>query len=59
MNAIVEFLVPDIGNYKDVPVIEVLVDVGDTLAIDTPVITLESDKATIDVPASVAGTVAE
>lgn len=59
MNAIVDFLVPDIGDYKDVPVIEVLVDVGDTLAIDTSVITLESEKATIDVPASVAGTVAE
>lgn len=59
MSAIVDFLVPDIGDYKDVPVIDVLVDVGDMLAIGTSVITLESEKATIDVPASITGTVAE
>ncbi len=55
--ALVEIKVPDIGNYKDVPVIEVLVKVGDTVKKDQGLITLESDKATIEVPSEVAGTV--
>jgi dihydrolipoamide dehydrogenase len=55
--SIVEVAVPDIGDFADVPVIEVLVSPGDTVAPEDPLITLESDKATMDVPAPVAGTV--
>ena len=55
----VEVTVPDIGDFSDVPVIEVLVSVGDKVNADDPVITLESDKATMDVPAPIAGTVTE
>ncbi len=51
--------VPDIGDFEDVPVIEILVSPGDTVAIDDPLLTLESDKATMDVPAPFAGTVRE
>ena len=57
--AVKEARVPDIGNYKDVPVIELLVGVGDTVAKDQGLITLESDKATMEVPSSAAGTVKE
>ncbi|UYC15864.1 dihydrolipoyllysine-residue acetyltransferase [Xanthomonas campestris pv. phormiicola] len=56
---IVEARVPDIGDYSDVPVIEVLVAVGDTVAKDQSLVTLESDKATMEVPSSVAGVVRE
>ena len=42
--------VPDIGDFADVPVIEILVAVGDEIAVDDPLVTLESDKATMDVP---------
>ena len=49
--------VPDIGDYQDVPVIEVLVKVGDTVEKDAALVTLESDKATLDVPAPEAGVV--
>jgi pyruvate dehydrogenase E2 component (dihydrolipoamide acetyltransferase) len=52
-----EIQVPDIGNFKDVEVIDVLVKVGDTVAVDTPLLTLETDKATMDVPSPVAGTI--
>jgi pyruvate dehydrogenase E2 component (dihydrolipoamide acetyltransferase) len=55
----VEVPVPDIGDFSDIPVIEVLVNVGDKVNADDPVITLESDKATMDVPAPIAGTVTE
>jgi dihydrolipoamide dehydrogenase len=54
-----EIQVPDIGHFSDVPVIEIHVAPGDTVAVDDPLITLESDKATLDVPAPVAGIVAE
>ncbi len=54
-----EVKVPDIGDYKDVPVIEVLVKVGDTVKPEDALVTLESDKATMDVPCSVAGVVTE
>jgi dihydrolipoamide dehydrogenase len=54
---VIEVTVPDIGDFKDVPVIEVHVAPGDVIAVDDPVITLESDKATMDVPAPAAGTV--
>ncbi|HKU86117.1 MAG TPA: biotin/lipoyl-containing protein, partial [Casimicrobiaceae bacterium] len=55
----IEVRVPDIGDFKDVPVIDVLVKPGDTVGIDDSLITLESDKATMDVPAPSAGTVKE
>ena len=50
--------VPDIGDFSDVPVIEILVAPGDRVDIETPLVTLESDKATMDVPSPHAGTVA-
>jgi dihydrolipoamide dehydrogenase len=53
----IEVKVPDIGDFKDVPVIEVLVKPGDTVAKETSLVTLESDKATMDVPSPVDGTV--
>ena len=49
--------VPDIGDFKEVEIVDVLVKVGDTIAVDTPLITLETEKATIDVPSTVAGVV--
>lgn len=52
-----EIKVPDIGNFSDVNVIEVLVNVGDTIKIDDPLITLESDKASMDIPAPQGGVV--
>jgi dihydrolipoamide dehydrogenase len=55
----VDITVPDIGHFVDVPVIEVHVTAGDVVSAEDPVITLESDKATLDVPASAAGTVSE
>ncbi len=55
----IEIKVPDIGGYDDVPVIEVLVKAGDTVAKDQGVATLESDKATMEVPSDVAGVVRE
>jgi dihydrolipoamide dehydrogenase len=51
--------VPDIGDFDDVPVIEILVSVGDEVAVEDPLVTLESDKATMDVPAPSAGVVSE
>lgn len=59
MNKLVEMRIPDIGDFKDVPVVEVSVAVGDVVALDATVLSLESDKATLDVPATVAGRVAE
>ncbi len=53
--AIVEARVPDIGSHTDVPVIELLVAVGDRVSKDQGLVTLESDKATMEVPSSVAG----
>jgi pyruvate dehydrogenase E2 component (dihydrolipoamide acetyltransferase) len=53
-----QVLVPDIGDFEDVPVIEVLVAVGDTVAAEDPLVVLESDKATMEVPSPSAGTVA-
>jgi dihydrolipoamide dehydrogenase len=55
----IEVKVPDIGDYSDVPVIEVLVKPGDTVAKDQGLLTLESDKATMEVPSSAAGVVKE
>uniref|UniRef100_UPI0031F2FD33 biotin/lipoyl-containing protein n=1 Tax=Stenotrophomonas sp. PS02297 TaxID=2991423 RepID=UPI0031F2FD33 len=55
----IEIKVPDIGDYSAVPVIEILVAVGDTVAKDQGLVTLESDKATLEVPSSAAGVVKE
>ena len=59
MSELQEVKVPDIGDYADVPVIELFVKVGDTIAVDDAIVTLESDKATMDVPSEVAGVVKE
>jgi len=59
MSKLIEIHVPDIGDYSDVPVIEVLVKVGDAIEKEQSVVTLESDKATMDVPSSHAGLVKE
>jgi dihydrolipoamide dehydrogenase len=57
MSNVVEIKVPDIGDFKNIPVIEVLVKPGDVVSKEDPLITLESDKATMDVPAPQAGVV--
>ncbi len=57
--SIKEILVPDIGSFKDVEIIEIMVKVGDTLAADDSIMTVESDKAAMDIPAPFAGTVTE
>ncbi|HSP00253.1 MAG TPA: dihydrolipoyl dehydrogenase [Thioalkalivibrio sp.] len=57
MGKVVEIKVPDIGDFKDVEIIDVLVKAGDTVKPEDPLITLESDKATIDIPAPQAGKV--
>ena len=54
-----EVKVPDIGDFKDVPVIEVMVKAGDRVKPEDSLVSLESDKATMDVPAPVAGVVKE
>lgn len=57
--SVIEVKVPDIGDFKDVPVIEVLVKVGDTVKAEDALVTLESDKATMDVPSPASGVVKE
>ncbi|MFQ5995199.1 MAG: dihydrolipoyl dehydrogenase [Acidiferrobacterales bacterium] len=59
MSKLTEVRVPDIGDFKDVDIIEVHVAVGDAIAVEAPLITLESEKATMDVPAPAAGVVRE
>ena len=59
MTEMTEVRVPDIGDFSDVPVIEVLVEVGDRIRPEDPLVTLESDKATMDVPAPAGGVVRE
>src|SRR4029077_5987589 len=54
-----EVRVPDIGDFTDVPVIEIHVGAGDEVALEDPLVTLESDKATMDVPAPFAGVVSQ
>src|SRR6201999_4396115 len=54
-----DVLVPDIGDFKDVPVIEVLVKPGDEVQAEQSLVTLESDKATMDIPSPAAGVVKE
>jgi dihydrolipoamide dehydrogenase len=55
----VDLTIPDLGNFSDVTVVDVLVKSGDVVEVDTPLITLETDKASMDVPATAAGTVTE
>ncbi|HEX8027172.1 MAG TPA: biotin/lipoyl-containing protein, partial [Vicinamibacterales bacterium] len=59
MSQAIEIKGPDIGDYKDLPVIEVPVKAGDTVEKEQSLVTLESDKATMDVPSSAAGVVKE
>ena len=59
MSSITEIKVPDIGDFKDVDVIEILVKPGDTVAKETSLITVESDKATMEIPSPAAGVVKE
>ncbi len=54
-----DLVVPDLGDFKDVPVIDVLVKVGDSIEVDAPLITLETEKASMDVPAAAAGKIVE
>ena len=59
MNDTVEIKVPDIGDFKEIDVIEVLVKPGDTVEKETSLITVESDKATMEIPSPAAGVVKE
>ena len=59
MSATIEVKVPDIGDFKDVEIIEVLVKPGDTVTKEQSLITVESDKASMEIPSSAAGTVKE
>ncbi len=56
MATLMDVLVPDIGDFTDVPIVELLVAVGDTVALDDPLVVVESDKATMEIPAPFAGT---
>jgi dihydrolipoamide dehydrogenase len=55
----VDLVVPDLGSFNDVSVVDVLVKAGDTVEVDTPLVTLETDKASMDVPATAAGKIVE
>ena len=57
--ATVELKVPDIGDFKEVEIIEVLVKAGDEVAVEQSLITVESDKASMEIPASIAGRIVE
>ena len=59
MPRVIEVRVPDMGNFKDVAVIDVLVKPGDAIEVDGPLVTLETDKASMDVPAAAAGRISE
>ncbi len=59
MTQLIEIKVPDVGDFKDIPIIELLVKPGDTVEKETPLITLETDKATVEIPAPQAGVVKE
>ncbi len=54
-----DLLVPDLGNFSNVEVVDVLVKAGDVVELDTPLVTLETDKASLDVPATAAGKISE
>ena len=55
----IDLTVPDLGNFDEVAIVDVLVKVGDKIEVETPLVTLETDKATMDVPSTAAGTVTE
>jgi dihydrolipoamide dehydrogenase len=55
----VDLIIPDLGNFADILVTDVLVKAGDSIEVDSPLVTLETDKASMDVPATAAGTIAE
>jgi len=55
----IDLVVPDLGNFDEVAIVDVLVKVGDLVEVETPLVTLETDKATMDVPSTAAGTVTE
>jgi dihydrolipoamide dehydrogenase len=55
----VDLTIPDIGNFSDVTIVDVMVKAGDVVEVDTPLVTLETDKASMDVPATAPGTVTE
>jgi dihydrolipoamide dehydrogenase len=55
----IDLVVPDLGNFDEVAIVDVLIKVGDKVEVDTPLVTLETDKATMDVPSTAAGTVTE
>ena len=57
MSSLIEVRVPDMGNFESVAVIDVLVKPGDSIEIDAPLVTLETDKATMDVPSTAKGVV--
>ena len=57
--ATIDITIPDIGDFTDVPVIEILVKAGDTVEAEQPIVTLESDKASMDVPSPAAGKITE
>jgi pyruvate dehydrogenase E2 component (dihydrolipoamide acetyltransferase) len=59
LTSIIDVKVPDIGDFKDVPIIEISVKPGDIVKLDDPLITLESDKASMEVPSPSAGTIKE
>ena len=59
MSKIINVEVPDIGDFTDIDIIEVVVSAGDVVAVEDPLITLESDKASIEIPSPAAGTIAE
>jgi dihydrolipoamide dehydrogenase len=55
----IDLVVPDLGNFDEVAIVDVLIKVGDEVDVETPLVTLETDKATMDVPSTAAGTVLE
>ena len=57
--ALIEVMVPDIGDFKDVAVIELLVKPGDSVQVEQSLVTVESDKASMEIPSSAAGVVKE
>ncbi len=59
MSTLIDIVVPDIGDFKNIPVIEILVKAGDRVAKDAPLVVLESDKVTLDVPSPQSGTIGE
>ncbi|RJL14830.1 biotin/lipoyl-containing protein, partial [Paracoccus siganidrum] len=58
MSNIVKITVPDLGDFRDVPIVEMPVSVGDVIAAGDTIVVVESDKATLDVPAEIAGRIA-